>query len=103
MVVLDAFMTFEQSEHALRIAEDTPNLVFDTSLFHHDWVIPRFIQRIGHERLVFGTDTYSHRHPVVQNRSLETILGLGLGEPELDAIFSGNLRRILRLPVQSPG
>jgi len=97
MVVLDAFSAFEQGEHALRVAADTPNLVFDTSLSYQTGVLSRFIERIGHERLVFGTDVYTHRVPLRHNRTLDSIFELSLDEPALARVLAGNLREILDL------
>jgi uncharacterized protein len=59
IVVLDAFSGPEQARHAVVVAQETANLVFDTSLAHHYLYIESMIHAVGHERLVFGTDYYS--------------------------------------------
>jgi hypothetical protein len=96
MIVLDAFSAFEQGEHALRIAEDTPNLIFDTSLVFGTQVLQRFIDRVGSHRLVFGTDVYAGAQPLAHNRRLDSLFDLSLDENGLRAVLAGNLREILR-------
>jgi predicted TIM-barrel fold metal-dependent hydrolase len=96
MVVLDAFSSFEQGQQAVRVAADTPNLVFDTSLAHDSIAMARFVAEIGPERLVFGTDVYSHVR-ARRNPTLDLVLELGLSDAELAGVLAGNTRRVLGL------
>jgi predicted TIM-barrel fold metal-dependent hydrolase len=96
IVVLDAFSGAEHARQAVPIAQETPNLVFDTSLAHHYLFVEAMNQAVGHERLVFGTDYYSmmsSQHSVV----LEELVSGPLPAEQKSAILAGNLRRILGL------
>jgi predicted TIM-barrel fold metal-dependent hydrolase len=98
VVVLDAFSSFEQSEQAVRIAVDTPNLVLDTSLSHSLHNVDRLLDAVGHERLVFGTDVYSHAVPHKDNPTLDAVLATGWSDEVKQAVLAGNIRRILGIP-----
>lgn len=97
VVVLDAFSSSEQAEESLRAAEAAPNLVLDPSLSHDLFGVDRFVERFGHERLVFGTDIYSHARPHKANSTLEAVLRSGWSDEALRAVLAGNIRRILGL------
>jgi predicted TIM-barrel fold metal-dependent hydrolase len=72
--------------------------VFDTSLSYNFDFIEDFARRFGAERVVFGTDLYSH--PVGQRIShlLPQIEACSLGDAEKAAMLGGNARRLLRVP-----
>jgi predicted TIM-barrel fold metal-dependent hydrolase len=97
IVVLDAFGGAEHARQAVPIAEETPNLVFDTSLAHHYLFVEAMIEAVGADRVVFGTDYYSMmtRQPSVV---LEELVAGPLPDDQKAAILAGNLRRILALP-----
>ncbi len=97
MVVLDAFSSHEQGEQVLRVAERTPNLVFDTSLSHGMHGAERLVRACGAQRLVFGTDVYSHVVPQTRNPTLDSVVDSGLDDGAKSAILAGNLRGILGL------
>lgn len=98
VVVLDAFSSFEQSEQAVRIAKDTPNMVLDTSLSHGLHNVERWLGEVGHERLVFGTDIYSHASAHKENTTLDAVLAAPWSDEVKTAVLAGNIRRILQLP-----
>ena len=97
MVVLDGFSSHEQGEQLLRVAEATPNLVFDTSLAPGMHAVGRFLATFGSDRLVYGTDVYSHLTPQHRNRTLDDFMELAMDDDARRAVLSGNLRRILGL------
>jgi uncharacterized protein len=101
MIVLDVFSSHEQGTQALQVAGDTPNLIFDTSLAYTIEPILRFIDRYGSDRVVFGTDLYSH--PLGYDRSyvLAQFAESALAPDVLTQVLSGNAERILGL--QRPG
>jgi predicted TIM-barrel fold metal-dependent hydrolase len=99
VIVLDGFSSFERAEEVLPVARATPNLVFDTSLSHSAYGLERYIREIGADRLVFGTDVYSHVRPHQHNETLARVLAMDLDDGARTAILSGNLRRILGLPA----
>jgi predicted TIM-barrel fold metal-dependent hydrolase len=60
ILVLDVFSTWEGTSEAFDVAEECPNLTFNTALaYDYDMVEP-FIQVVGSRRVVFGSDLH---HP----------------------------------------
>jgi predicted TIM-barrel fold metal-dependent hydrolase len=97
MVVLDCFSSHEQATHALHAAETMPNLIFDTSLAYTIEPVLRLIDRYGPDRVVFGTDLYSH--PLGYQRSfvLAQFLESSLSPDILQQVLAGNAERLLGL------
>lgn len=97
VLVLDGFSGFERSKQLAVAAEVAPNLLFDTSLAYSFGLVEALAARIGHERLVFGTDLYSppvgYRHSYV----LDQLLAGGLSDEAKRAILWDNLHRALGL------
>ena len=71
-----------------------PNICFDTSLSYNFDFIENFARQFGAERVVFGTDLYSH--PVGKRIShlLPQIKASSLSNEQKTAILSGNARRL---------
>ena len=97
VVVLDAFGGAEHARQAVVIAQETPNLVFDTSLAHHYLFVEAMINAVGYERLVFGTDYYSMMAGPQHAMVLDELLSGPLPDAHKAAILAGNIRRILGL------
>jgi predicted TIM-barrel fold metal-dependent hydrolase len=102
MVVLDAFSSHEQASHAMLVAEIAPNLVFDTSLAYSIDPALRLMRRFGHERVIFGTDLYSH--PLGYNRSwvLAQFIESDLPAEVLTDVLAGTATRLLGLDQAHP-
>lgn len=98
VLALDAFGSYEATRQCFFIAEVAPNIVFDTSLSYNFDFIEDFARQFGPERVVFGTDLYSH--PVGRRIShiLEQILASELSDEAKGAILAGNARRLFLLP-----
>lgn len=98
ILALDAFGGFEATRQCFHVAELAPNIVWDTSLSYNFDFIEDFARRFGAERVVFGTDLYSH--PVGRRIShlLPQIEASRLGDDDKAAILGGNARRLLRVP-----
>ncbi len=94
VLALDAFGSFEATRECSFIAEVAPNILFDTSLSYNFDFIEEFAKRFGAERVVFGTDLYSH--PVGRRIShlLPQIEASSLSDAQKTAILSGNARRL---------
>jgi uncharacterized protein len=94
MLAVDAFASFEGTKEANAVADECPNLLFDTSLSYTFDLIETFVHRHGAHRVVFGTDLYSP--PVGRRIShlLGQILESGLPDGDKAAILGGNARRL---------
>ena len=68
------------------------NVYFDTSLASPD-VVMKFIEKIGHERILFGSDIPFG----AMKWELEKILSLPISEEKRDWILSKNLKRLVKL------
>ncbi len=97
IVVLDPFSSNEQATQAMLVAELAPNLIFDTSLAYTIDPIIRFMDRFGHERVIFGTDLYSHPLGYAQSWVLRQFRESGLANGVLADVLGGNARRLLGL------
>ena len=97
VLALDAFGSYEATRLCFFIAEIAPNIIFDTSLSYNFDFAEDFANRFGADRVVFGTDLYSH--PV--GRRISHILGQikesALSEDDKAAILAGNARRLFGL------
>jgi len=98
ILALDAFGGFEATRQCFFVADVAPNIVFDTSLSYNFDFIEDFTRRFGAERVVFGTDLYSH--PVGRRIShlLPQIAASALTDAEKTAILGGTARTLLRVP-----
>jgi len=94
VLALDAFGSYESTRQCFFIAELAPNILFDTSLSYNFDFIEDFANRFGAERVVFGTDLYSH--PVGRRIShlLEQILSCDLSREHKALILAGNAQRL---------
>ena len=99
ILALDAFGGFEATRQCFHVAEVAPNVVFDTSLSYNFDFIEDFAVQFGADRVVFGTDLYSH--PVGQRIShlLPQIVASALSDDDKAAILGGNARRLLGVPA----
>jgi predicted TIM-barrel fold metal-dependent hydrolase len=97
VLALDAFSSFEATRECSFVAEVAPNILFDTSLSYNFDYIEEFAVRFGAERVVFGTDLYSH--PV--GRRISHLLGQvkesALSRADKELILAGNARRLFGL------
>jgi len=96
MLLLDALSSLEQLQQVYFLADLAPNLVFDTGqVLIFDRIRP-FIRRFGAERVVFGSDLYSH--PIgTQPNVLQGIREGDLGDAERSQILSGNIMKLLQI------
>jgi predicted TIM-barrel fold metal-dependent hydrolase len=75
----------------LKTFESRENVFFDTALAGTETIM-RFVEKIGKERILFGSDIPFGE----MKRELEKILSLPLGDDEKEWILSKNLRRLMR-------
>ena len=79
---LDFLKTFKERE----------NVFFDTALAGTETII-RFIEKIGKERILFGSDIPFG----TMKRELEKILSLPIGDDDKECILSTNLKRLVKI------
>ena len=98
-LALDAFGSYESTRHCFHVADVVQNVLFDTSLSYNFDFIEDFARRFGAERVLFGTDLYSH--PVGRRIShiLGQILESSLDDAAKRQILGENARRLFRLPA----
>jgi predicted TIM-barrel fold metal-dependent hydrolase len=101
VVALDAFTTSEKSWEALRVARQTSNLYFDTSVSPGLHFVLPVLDEVGPERIIFGTDQYSAVSPPGPS-SRRNIIDQLAATDRVDletkrAILGGNVRRLLNL------
>jgi predicted TIM-barrel fold metal-dependent hydrolase len=96
-LVLDAFSGFDQSRQVHALIDRRPNLFFDTSLAYNFSLITPVIAAHGHDRIVYGSDTYSWPLGVKGSHILDEILASDLSDEAKTAILGGNLRKLLGL------
>lgn len=99
IVVLDCFSSHEQATHALHAAEASPNLIFDTSLAYTIDPVLRMIDRYGVDRVIFGTDLYSHPLGYQRSYVLAQFLESGLPSEILQQVLAGNAEHLLGLDI----
>jgi predicted TIM-barrel fold metal-dependent hydrolase len=101
VLALDSFSSSEQAREAVRVAQQTPNLYFDTSVCMGLHLILPVLDEVGPERLVFGTDQYSSLGPLRPNSRrniIDALMATDLVDEEAKRlIFGGNIRRLLGL------
>jgi len=68
------------------------NVYFDTALASTDTVM-RYIEKIGHERILFGSDIPFG----TMKRELEKVLSLPIGDDKKERILSKNLKKLIGL------
>jgi predicted TIM-barrel fold metal-dependent hydrolase len=97
ILALDPFCSYEATRQCFFVADVAPNILFDTSLSYNFDFIEDFAGRFGAERVVFGTDLYSH--PVGRRIShlLPQILESQLTDANKELILAGNARRLFGL------
>jgi predicted TIM-barrel fold metal-dependent hydrolase len=92
---MDSMTDAAAFEEALAAGARTPNLLFDTtSLALGPAAIERFVETLGAERLLFGSNLYSDS-PAEQLESLDAVRQANISAPERAAILGGNARRLL--------
>jgi predicted TIM-barrel fold metal-dependent hydrolase len=76
----------------LQTFKDKENVFFDTALSSPDMIM-KFIEKIGHERILFGSDIPFG----TMKGELEKVLSLPIKNGEKEGILSKNLRRLIVL------
>jgi hypothetical protein len=98
MLVLDAFESFETTRQIAAIADDNPNLVFDTSLSYNFDFIEDMVRRFGADRFAFGTDLYSPPLGRRITHLLAQIKASGLTQEEQAQLCGGTARNLFGIP-----
>jgi len=90
-------LQLDSSAFALTDAEiamhECPNLIMETSGMYAPFVMEKLVQDLGVERLIFG----SHTPWMDMRLEVERINYLNLTSAQKEAIFAGNIKRILNI------
>lgn len=100
-LVLDCFSDFEQCRQALGVAEQSPNLVFDTSLAYTFDLVEPFLRRFGPDRLAFGTDLYSAPLGYRRTHLLGQILDCDVPDAAKQGVLAGTAERLFGIGKES--
>lgn len=92
-VVLGHMGGYFHVDDAIAMAERHPNLYLETSAMPYPRKIAEAVERVGAERVVFGSDGPGC-NPALE---VEKIRMLGLGQPAEGLVLGGNAARLLRL------
>lgn len=95
-VGLDGFSSPGVAGEMVGIAQRCPNVLFDTALLTsvaHG--LEQFIESVGPDRLLLGTDFYTSPRLYQVPFPLYELINLGLADDELAAILGGNAKRLI--------
>jgi predicted TIM-barrel fold metal-dependent hydrolase len=95
IVVLDGLSSFHHTLECIAVARRYPNLVFDTAMAFNVSAVVQFAAAVGTDRLLFGSDIYSHPIVFATMTTPEALAGAGFAAEDLAAILGGNAERIL--------
>lgn len=89
---LDGFSSTEQAGEITELAREHPNLVCDLGamISVSGWLIRKFLDAVGPERLVFGTDLYLNPRTWYAPGPLYEILHMDLPAEDKRRILAGN-------------
>lgn len=90
LIVTDAMSSGTNLIEFMSEAERFENIYMETSCMMHPLHIKLWVEKLGYERLIFGTDLYSGGRFFTMNKPSE-IRGLGLGEKATQGILRDNL------------
>lgn len=86
-------------ESFISLGERFSNIYFDISGVVLPWMIREAVQRLGSDRIIFGTDG-PHKKPTTQQYALGELArlqSLGLPSDDMDAILHNTIARLIRL------
>lgn len=78
-------------EAVLKIADDLPNVMVDTSAIPYPWVIRRAVDAFGPERVMYASDGPGCP-PILE---VDKVRMAGLSPEEEALVFSGNIQRLM--------
>jgi predicted TIM-barrel fold metal-dependent hydrolase len=100
ILVVDALSDFASTIECFTVADQAPNLIFDTTFAIDIDIIEDFVARFGASRLTFGTDQYSpggllgrRVNPILPRIVASQVLS----DTDKELILAGNVRALLGL------
>ncbi len=102
IVALDAFSAVDRAEEIIAIAERHPSLLCDLGAMASiaGWLIKKFLDRIGSERLLLGTDLYLSPRTWYSPGPLLEVAHLDIPPMDKQRILSDNALRLFGFPPQ---
>ncbi len=97
-VALDGFSGVSNAQWMIHLAKNNENILFDTGvLISVAHMLAEFVDTVGADRLLLGTDFYSTPQLFCSPFPIGELNAMELSEAQLEAICSDNARRLLRL------
>lgn len=97
MVAIDALASYQHTLECELVAEECPNVVFETSQAFGN-VTAAFAARYGSERVVFGTDLYSHPVAWRTVNTPDVLAGMLGDERAVADVLWRNAERLFGMP-----
>ncbi len=97
IVVLDGMSSYVHTYQCIALAEQHPNIVFDTALIWGPMALEQFVDTLGSHRLVLGTNIYSNTGAPGFYTPAALRATPGLDGDALRGILRDNLARVLRM------
>jgi predicted TIM-barrel fold metal-dependent hydrolase len=96
-VSLDALTTNTNSQLVLDVGRRTPNILFDSAHIRGAGFVKQFVERLGSQRLVFGSLFYSHPASYEHCATLVEIKAADISEEDKANILGLNAKRLFHL------
>jgi len=97
-VALDAFSSPDHASWMQFIGKRNSNIVFDTGLLTSaGHSLDRFVEEVGADRLIFGTNFYSSTSVFETPYALHEVLALDISDTAKAAILGQNARKLLNV------
>lgn len=97
-VALDAFSSPDHASWMQFIAWRSTNIIFDTGLLTSaGHSLDRFIEEVGAERLLFGTNFYSSAAVFETSFALQEVLALDITDEQKAQVLAGNAHRLFNV------
>ncbi|MGE3327758.1 MAG: amidohydrolase family protein [Acidimicrobiia bacterium] len=101
IVVLDGMSSYVHTYQCIALAEQHPNIVFDTAMIWGPMALEQFLDTLGSQRLVFGSNLYSNAGAPGFCTPAALRAFPALDAEALQAVLHDNLARTLRLEDES--
>ena len=97
-VALDSLSSFYQTEEIIQISSRVPNIYWDTAcLWQPAFTVARFVNHVGADRLLFGSDLYGSKTGHSPAENLGGVQGAEITEADKNKVLWDNAVRLFKL------